>query len=154
MSKENKEKGKGWWEKPDPLTNKAPIHKEVASRKEFEKQGFTGATAIVPSAKTEDEENIVSLHFNIEEKDISEFTKANEEYMEKNDIVIETEAEDNDITVKIPVENVEDFVDFLDEKGFELEDEEKKQVDEIIEKDNAKTAKEDAEEFPGNTEDD
>ncbi len=99
MSKENKEKGKGWYEEKDPLLDKARRHHEVATKKEFEKHGFTGATTIVPAAKIEDEENIVSLRFNIEEKDITEFTEANEEYMERNDVVIETEAEGDSVIV-------------------------------------------------------
>jgi hypothetical protein len=149
MSKESK--GKGWFEDKNPLTDKAPVHQEVARKKEFEKQGFTGATTIAPSMTVKDDENVVSLHFNIEEKDIPKFTEANKEYMEKNDVVIETETEGTKTTVKIPVESVEDFLGFLDEKGFELEDEEKKQVEEIIEKeDAAKKAEEDSNENSSN----
>jgi hypothetical protein len=137
VSRMNREKNKGWFEDKDPLTNKAPIHHEVAVKKEFEKHGFSGATKISPQ-----KENIISVSFNVEKKDLPEFNKATEKFMEENDISVETETKGDKVTVKLPVENLEDYVDFLGDEGFKLDSEEEEQVETILEKDDAKTKKE------------
>ncbi len=143
MKEENKEKGKGWHEKIDQMCigkdgePKARKHHEVALRKEFEKQGFTGATKISPK------EDIISVSFNVEKKDIPEFNKATEEFMEENDIEVETEAKGDKVNVKIAVESLEAFVNHLDNK-YKLDSDEKEQVEAILEKDSAKTAKGDS----------
>ncbi len=141
ISRMNRERNKGWFEDKDPLTNKAPVHQEVAQKNEFEKHGFSGATKISPH-----KENIISIRFNVEKKDIPEFNKATEEFMEENDISVETEAKGDKVTVMLPVENLEDYVDFLGDEGFKLDSDEEEQVETILEKDDAKTAKTDKKE--------
>ena len=142
----NRETNRGWYEDEDPLLGKAKRHHEVAVKKEFEKQGFTGATAIVPSkSKDKEDKNIISICFTFKEKDRDKFDEATEEFMNENDVEVETEAKGDKVTVKLPVENLEDFVEFLGDEGFKLDSEEEEQVQAIIEKDNekdnAKTAK-------------
>jgi hypothetical protein len=154
MSKESK--GKGWFEDKDPLTDKAPVHREVARKKEFDKQGFTGTTTIVPHAEPEDstdemDKETVTLNFNVPEKEFPEFVKLSKEFAEQTGVDVRVEPESDNAVVKIAVDSVEDFVDFLADKGIELDDDETAQVDEIIGKDDAKTDKkvsdrEDAEE--------
>jgi hypothetical protein len=153
MSKENKEiKGKGWFEDKNPLTDKAPVHQEVARKKEFEKQGFTGSTAIVPHAELEDSadelnKDTVTLNFNVPEKEFPEFVNLSKEFTEEIGIDVRVESERDNAVVKIAVDSVEDFVDFLADKGYELNDDETAQIDEIIEKgDAAKRAEEDSNE--------
>ncbi len=142
-SRMNREKNKGWFEDKDPLTEKAPIHQEVARKKEFEKHGFTGATQISPH-----KEDIISVCLAIKEKDRSKFNEATGNFMKENDIVVETEAKGDKVTVKLPVESLEDYVDFLGDEGFKLDSEEEEQVQAIIEKDDAKTAKKDSDKNP------
>ncbi len=150
MSKESK--GKGWFEKPNPLTDKAPVHQEVARKKEFEKQGFTGATAIVPHAEPEDRadeinKDTVTLNFNVPEKEFPEFVKLSEEFTEQTGVDIRIESEGDNAVVKIAAENICDFTDFLADKGYELDSDETAQIDEIIEKgDAAKEAEKDSNE--------
>ncbi len=143
---QSKDKNKGWYEDEDPLLGKAKRHHEVAMKKEFEKHGFTDATQISPH-----EDDIISVCFNVEKKDLPEFNKATKKFMEENDISVETEAKGDKITVKLPVENLEDFVEFLGDEGFKLDSDEEEQVETILEKDDAKTAKTDKiEEEDGN----
>jgi hypothetical protein len=148
MSKENKEiKGKGWFEDKNPLTDKAPIHQKVSRKKEFEKQGFTGATAIVPHAELQDRsdeinKDTVTLNFNVPEEEFPEFVKLSKEFAEQTGVDVRVEPESDNAVVRIAVESIEDFVDFLADKGIELDDDETVQIDEIIGKDNAKTDKE------------
>jgi hypothetical protein len=152
MSKENKEiKGKGWYEDKNPLTDKAPVHREVARKKEFEKQGFTGATAIVPHAELEyraDEINkdTVTLNFNVPEKEFPEFVKLSKEFTEQTGVDVRVESERDNAVVKMSAEDIEDFVDFLADKGYELDNDEIKQIDEIIGRVDAKRAEEDSNE--------
>jgi hypothetical protein len=152
MSKENKEKGKGWFEDKDPLTDKAPVHQDVARKKEFEKQGFTGATAIVPHEELEERadeinKDMATLNFNVPEKEFPEFVKLSKEFTEQSGVDVRVESESDNAVVKIATGSVEDFVDFLADKGIELDDDETAQVDEIIEKgDAAKRAEEDSNE--------
>ncbi len=150
MSKENK--GSGWFEKPNPLTDKAPIHQEVARKKGFVKQGFTGATAIVPHAELEDRadeknKNSVTLNFNVPEEEFEGFVKLSKEFTEQTGVDIRVESEEDRAIVKISAENICDFTDFLSDKGYGLDDNETAQIDEIIEKgDAAKEAEEDSKE--------
>jgi hypothetical protein len=153
MSKENKEiKGKGWYEDPDPLLGKAKQHYEVSAKKEFEKQGFTGATAIVPHAELEDRadeinKDTVTLNFNVPEKDFPDFVKLSKEFTEQTGVDVRVESKDDSAVVKISAENICDFTDFLADKGHELDDDETAQIDEIIEKgDAAKREEEDSDE--------
>ncbi len=135
----NREKNKGWFEDKDPLTDKAPVHQEVAQKKEFEKNGFSGATKISPH-----KEDIISVRLAVNEKDRSKFNEATENFIKESDVVVETEAKGDKVTVKLPVENLEDYVDFLGDEGFKLDSEEEEQVEAILEKDSAKTAKGDS----------
>ncbi len=152
MSKENKEKGKGWFEDKNPLTDKAPIHQEVARKKEFEKQGFTGATTIAPHAELEDSadeinKDTVTLNFNVPEEEFEGFVTLSKEFTKKTGVDVRVESEGDNAVVKISAENICDFSDFLADKGYELDDDEIKQIDEIIEKgDAAKKAEKDSNE--------
>jgi hypothetical protein len=136
---------KGWFEKKHPLTDKAPIHQKVALEQNKEEIMNMAKSSIIPHAPQD-----ASFHLKLPKEEHSNFKKIAEKF---DALHLDITSAGDEVTVEMPVEKIEDFVGFLADNGFELEDEEEKEIDEIIEivqgkrtdsavvKDNARTAK-------------
>jgi hypothetical protein len=106
---ENINNKSGWFERPNFLTGKAPIHQEVSRKKEYVKE-FGGKKTLIKPKHT------VFLHFNIDDKDFDKFTDAalvdfRKEY-EVIDITISRD-ENNKTVVELPRDKAILFHDYI-----------------------------------------
>jgi hypothetical protein len=128
-NKTNRGHGQGWREAKNPITEVAQRHSDVQKRRVFNREGFNG---ILVTPKHEETDENVTLHFDISEKDFTNFVEISKKFSEENDTDIKVEADEGKTIVEMPKCYVWDFVASLEKnEGIELD---KNEIEEIKEK--------------------
>ena len=166
--KNKKNKGGGYKERKDPLTEKAPRHSASALKKDAD--AISNEGAVVPTGEHKVAQDAVIADFEkkvdeveIPDKDKEQFEKSvtlrfedSEKFLdavshfeEKNNITMPLDFDENSFIVAISKEKVDAFREFMSEKGIvEMLNETDKKIAEVqskrsnraLEMDNSKTA--------------
>jgi len=166
--KNKKNKGGGYMERKDPLTEKAPRHSASALKKDAD--AISNEGAVVPTGEHKVAQDAVIADFEkkvdeveIPDKDKEQFEKSvtlrfedSEKFLdavshfeEKNNITMPLDFDENSFIVAISKEKVDAFREFMSEKGIvEMLNETDKKIAEVqskrsnraLEMDNSKTA--------------
>src|SRR5665811_1069783 len=105
-----------WFEKVDPITDKAKRHFEVSLKKQFDKQGFNNNISIVPN-------KLVTLHLNIPDKEFIKFIEICKNFSDGHSSSLKVMNDEHITTIEIPKNNLFEFARELEKnKGFDLDE--------------------------------
>lgn len=114
-----------WFEKKNPVTEKAQRHFEVSFKKNFDKE-FGNRTEIVPIS--------VSLHLSIDNRDFIKFVEIAKNFSDEHNSDMKISTDGTDTSIEIPKNKLYEFVRELERnKGFELDEKEIEQVKQLME---------------------
>jgi hypothetical protein len=126
---------KGWFEKKNPLTEKAPIHQEVAMEQNREQIMNMGKSRVIPSNpygnEIQEHKNDCSVckiqideiifRIGIKNEKHANFISVADNFPEDKKITFA----DDMVIIKMQPGRVNEFIEYIEENGFSLDEQEK-----------------------------